>query len=278
MVFAALESPQPRLALFAPPYDHFVNVDRSWRPLSLPPLGLTLIWWLADSARQESDFQWLHDRPPGLPLVVVLPPAREIHRTLPLLNYLSALEPRAVLPTGRLVTPVRLRRLLTVSPQPFPAELIRYLAHRHLLRETAVLREVKGIIERAPNVTSVTQLAGRLHMSRRTLGRHFESYGLPVPSHWLQLGRLLPVALRLQSNKMPISRAAVEANYPDGFTMSNQMKRLFGFRPSKIRRLLGWEWILELWIRREAETGGFDVQRYGDSIRPYLHDDSHMED
>jgi hypothetical protein len=45
--------------------------------------------------------------------------------------------------------------------------------------------------------------------------------------------------------------------------MSNQMKRLIGYRPSDIRACLGWEWIVEAWLRREAEVGNLDGARYG---------------
>jgi hypothetical protein len=34
------------------------------------------------------------------------------------------------------------------------------------------------------------------------------------------------------------------------------MVRLTGYRPSHVRRYLGWEWLLEAWLRQEADTGG----------------------
>jgi hypothetical protein len=33
--------------------------------------------------------------------------------------------------------------------------------------------------------------------------------------------------------------------------MSNQMKRLIGHRPSEVRELLGWEWLVEAWLKQE---------------------------
>ena len=80
--------------------------------------------------------------------------------------------------------------------------------------------------------------------------------GLPVPSHWLQLSRMLRLAFRLQNSDATVFSIAYESGYPDGFSVSNQMHRLIGYRPSQVREFLGWEWILEAWLRKEAESGG----------------------
>jgi hypothetical protein len=64
------------------------------------------------------------------------------------------------------------------------------------------------------------------------------------------------VAIRLQNSGESIVSVGFELGYSDGFSLSNQMMRLIGFRPSDVRAYLGWEWILEAWLRREAETGG----------------------
>jgi hypothetical protein len=70
------------------------------------------------------------------------------------------------------------------------------------------------------------------------------------------------VVAHIQCEGMPIHHIALRASYPDGFTMSNQMKRLLGVRPSDVRERLGWEWVVESWIRGEIERGGIDEQRY----------------
>jgi transcriptional regulator GlxA family with amidase domain len=90
-----------------------------------------------------------------------------------------------------------------------------------------------------------------MYLSRRTLGRHFETHRLPVPSHWLQFARLLHVLLRAQTNGVALFRLAIAAGYPDGFTFSNQVKRLTGLRPSDARNLIGYEWLVEAWLARE---------------------------
>jgi hypothetical protein len=46
----------------------------------------------------------------------------------------------------------------------------------------------------------VSALSRSIYMSRRAMGRRFTQRGLPVPSHWLQIGRLLRVAIKLQNS------------------------------------------------------------------------------
>jgi hypothetical protein len=67
---------------------------------------------------------------------------------------------------------------------------------------------------------------------------------------------LLRLAIRLQNSDESVFSIAYDSGYPDGFSVSNQMQRLVGFRPSQVRQYLGWEWLVEQWLRREAEDGG----------------------
>ena len=52
-------------------------------------------------------------------------------------------------------------------------------------------------------------------------------------------------------------RTASRHGYPDGFALSNQMKRLTDVRPSDVKGHIGWEWVLESWIQKEIAAGGF---------------------
>jgi len=247
-----------RLRLFGPPYVGFEGgVDRAFDGAA--PAGFALVWWLTDSDEQRGEYERLRDRPASLPLIVLLPPAEHIARTLPLLREVRTLEPRTVLPSAYLGTPDRLREVLATPPRSLAETLTRYLRRRGILRNDGLAREVQRIFELAPEVASITRLARRMYTSRRTLGRHFAAAGVPVPSHWLQFARLLHVAVRLQNESSAIFRIATRAGYPDGFTLSNQMKRMIGYRPSEVRERLGWEWIVEAWLRREAEAGAITL-------------------
>ncbi|MGH7500372.1 MAG: helix-turn-helix domain-containing protein [Longimicrobiales bacterium] len=247
------------LQAFLPPYDRFGNsVDELLAGCTVVPGG-ALIWWLVDGRRQEDELERLRARPYGVPLIVLLPSAHEIHRTLPLLNSVTSLQPRSVLPAVHLGSPEHLRAVLSTPPRSIPEAACRYLTRRGVLRSLAEQREVHRIFELAPETPSVSKLARRMYASRRTIGRHFASASLPVPSHWLQFARLLHVCVQLQTDEAAIFRIATRLGYPDGFTMSNQMKRMIGYRPSEVREYLGWEWIVEAWLRREASAGRVEL-------------------
>lgn len=254
--------PIDRVHLFKPPYDK-LHGDPPGPGVSPRVLrGCALIWWLEDAQNQEREFEVLRERPHGLPLLVLLPPPQQIAQTMPLLNFVPMLRPKAVLPGQTLGTPDRLKRVLAAPPRSISEAVGRYLRERGLLSDRRIRREVYRILELAPDITSVTRLARRLYTSRRTLGRHFAAAGLPVPSHWLQFARILYVTAQLQNNHSAVLRIAARNGYPDGFTLSNSMKRLIGARPTEVRELLGWEWIVEEWLRREADNGNLDRDRY----------------
>ncbi len=246
-----LRHPYTRLAPFVP--------TDGW---PLEP-GALLVWRLESADRQRRELDRILDRPPTLPLAVVLPPADRIEPVVPFIEELPALRPRIVLPTRRLATAERLRYLLAQMPANMPRSLVDHLRHRTLLPTLRVREEVTRILELSPTTRSISALSRRMYTSRRTLGRVFAGVGLPPPSHWLQFGRLMHVVVQIQnSDRIPINRLALRAAYPDGFTMSNQMNRLLGVRPSQVRERLGWEWVVESWIRQEVRHGGIDGDRY----------------
>jgi AraC-like DNA-binding protein len=242
------------LSLFAPPYDcavpcGFETVDElvdveDWK-------GCALVWQLSAGSSAE-EFTALRRKAPGLPLLVLLPPPTDVQGILRLLPLVRALSPRLILPFGVLDSPYRLRQALAMAPRGVAAAVTRHLIARALLRTKKEVREFQRLMELAPDTRSISVLSRRLYTSRRTLGRHFNSSTLPVPSHCLQFGRLLHVALQMHNDEAAVFRIATRFGYPDGFTMSNQMKRLIGHRPSEVRTLLGWEWIVEAWLKREG--------------------------
>jgi AraC-like DNA-binding protein len=240
------------LSIFGPPYTRFEPRDmhpiggvEEWR-------GKALVWRLMNGESQKAEFEWLHDRPFGLPLIIMLPHPEEIAKTLPLLTYIRSLQPRAVVPEEALGSPERARQLLASAPRNVADTITSYLTNRGILASRTVHTEVHRILELSSEVQSITVLARRMYTSRRTLGRHFSADRVPVPSHWLQFGRLIHVCLQLQCDSSAIFRIAHRAKYPDGFTMSNQMKRIIGVRPSQVREMVGWEWIVESWLEKEG--------------------------
>ena len=253
--------PDTTLAALRYPYTHLepFDADRSW---PTEP-GALVVWHVHDAEAQRREMARILERPAQLPLAVVLPPADAIEPAVPLIEEMPALRPRIVLPTRRLATADRLRYLLAQIPPNMPRALVDHLRFRALLPTPRVREEVTRILELSPTTRSISALSRRMYTSRRTLGRVFSHAGLPAPSHWLQFGRLMHVAAQIQNDAdTPINTVALRAAYPDGFTMSNQMKRLFGVRPSEVRERLGWEWVVESWIGEEVERGSIDRTRY----------------
>ena len=245
-----MSSAFPNISLFAPPYTSFTSFDSSqgWDHKR----GHAFVWYLCDAISQLEEYEWLLRRPARVPLFVVLPPAKAIEPILSIIPQLNQLHARGVLPNGPLENVDSVRMLLTQAPRDLPAVMVSYFTRRGLLRDVKARSLVHKFFELAPAVPSISTLSRRLYTSRRTLGRFFEAHGLPVPSHWLQFARLLYVTVTLQSKEhVPVFRIATQYHYPDGFTMSNQMKRLVGCRPTDVRENLGYEWFVEEWLERE---------------------------
>jgi AraC-like DNA-binding protein len=266
--------PVHRLWLFQPPYERLTGIDIGWEPGRFVR-GMAIVWHLQNTPSQLLEFDWLFDRPPELGLIIILPEADDIAAVASAVEHIDLLRPNAVLPTGGTNKPLYYRDLLAVRAERIPGVVIQHLDWRGYFASDDIRSTVRKILEQAPEITSMSQLANRMRIPRRTLGRRFESAEIPPPSAWLQLARLLRVCVKLQRTNDSIFHLAIRAGYPDGFTLSNQMKRLIGCRPSDMRQLRGWEWIVEAWVRNQIAAGqmkqppvdprsnGYDVRNPG---------------
>jgi AraC-like DNA-binding protein len=216
--------------------------------------GSALVWQLADGVH-EQHIPVVRDRPGGLPLIVVLPPATKLGTDRDVMRVVEASRPQAILPHHEVALD-DLVQVLSRPPEDLAAEVTEYVSWRGVSLDRETGRLLRKTIALSAELRSISALSRSLYLSRRALGRRLLSCGLPVPSHWLQLGRLLRVAIRLQNSRESILSIGYEVGYADAFSLSNQMYRLTGFRPSEAREYLGWEWLLEAWLRTEATMGG----------------------
>lgn len=238
------------LQLFRPPYRTCNPIDPDSHPGELQP-GESAVWFMAPGPRIEEELRWAALRPRGLPLFLVLPPPEQVPELVGILRAVPGLRVRGVLPGGGRGTLEALRTLLAAPPAALPLAVADYLEAMGVINDAVTRERVEAIFAAAPNIRSIHGLARQVCQSRRTVGRFFQERGLPVPSHWLQFARILHVAIQLQNTRLNIGRVSARFGYPDGFTMSNTMKRLTGYRPSFVREHLGWEWIVEAWWREE---------------------------
>ena len=243
--------PRTGLHQFRPPYRSCEPVRLSWQPEPLLP-GTAVAWFLAPTAAVYEELDWLRERPVSLPFFVVLPEPEDIAPLAPVLRSIPELRPRGVLPAAGPGTEGALRTLLGALPPSLPDAAADQLARHGVVTDSEARERIATIFAGAPHIHSIEQLARHLCQSRRTLGRFFHARGLPVPSHWLQFARLLHVAVHLQNTSATINRVSSRFGYTDGFTMSNSMKRLIGYRPSFVREHLGWEWLIQAWLREEG--------------------------
>lgn len=247
----------PPLCLLTHPYS-------SLRPLTKGPKemrqvgrepGSALIWLMA-CGRHPATTRMVADRPGGLALLVVLPPVADVTLETDVMMDVERARPHGILPFHPRPDPRDLAQVLRRPPADLGGEVIEYLHWRGLGVDRDTAHVIRKIIDLSADLRSVSGVSRSLYLSRRALGRRLMSWGLPVPSHWLQAARLLRVTTRLQNSDATVSSVAAGMGYPDGFSVSNQMERLFGCRPTEARERLGWEWLLEAWLRREAEFGG----------------------
>ena len=249
------------LSLFAPPY-HRLEAMRWDDPRFTRPSdpGTGLVWQLRLGSWSRV-FEVVRRRPPGIALIVILPSSVDLDSAPELLRVVEACRPHSILPFHREPHVEDLSQLLRREPEDLSVEIMDYLQWRGIHVDIEVRQLIRRTIDLSSELRSITALSRSLYLSRRALGRRFLTNGLPVPSHWLHFGRVLRAALKLQGSNATLAEAAGRFGYPDGFALSNQMHRLVGVRPSDARRYLGWDWLVEAWIRTEAVSGGFSSDR-----------------
>ena len=247
---------RPPFLLFTPPYRNLV-------PLTAPlefledAIGLkgSAVIWLLGAGELSSDMEIVCQRPAGVVLILILPPASSLSIEVDLLEIIGRCRPSAIVPHHEDVDPEDVRTLIRRPPSDLPVEFTEYLAWRGIRVDRGTRRIIHRTVELSKHVTTIASLSRAVYLSRRALGRRFVSRGLPVPSHWLQFSRILRAVLRLQNSSESLHTVACGLGYPDGFALSNQMNRLTGVRPSTARRCLGWEWLIECWLQKERKNG-----------------------
>ena len=245
------------LSLLAHPYSRLVPFTGSAEHLRSQgrQRGTALVWTMADGV-QPACSELVGGRPGGLSLLIILPPGERITSDSNVMHLVQRSRPHGILPYHLHPAASELAQVLRRPPADLAAEVTDYLTWRGLGVDRETAHVLRRIIDLSVELQSVSALSRSLYLSRRALGRRLMTRGLPVPSHWLQIGRLLRVAIKLQNSDATISSIAYEFGYPDAFSVSNQMLRIVGCRPSTARERLGWEWLIEAWLRGEAEGGG----------------------
>lgn len=247
------DSRREAVFLFGPPYRHLQAVDRA-DPV-LPKEGGWAMLWNLGCERWRDGHRVAAERLAGIPLVIILPSGNDELSVLRILRVIEQTRPQAVIPYHRVPGPAEIASVIRRPPTSLASGVIEYLEWRDIPLDPVTRNIIRRTVELSDRVRTITALAKNLYMSRRALGRRLLNQGLPVPSHWLQISRILRATIRLQNSDSSLFRVASSLGYPDGFSLSNQMSRLLGIRPLEARERLGWEWVFETWVAREAQRG-----------------------
>lgn len=239
--------------LFGPPYRRLQAIDPA-DPVQPQEGGWAMLWNLGSEGWHEGQ-RVVAERRAGIPLLIILPSGDDEFSVMRILRVIEQTRPHAVIPYHRVPGPGEVASLIRRPPTSLPSCFAEYLEWRGISLDPVTRNIIRRTVEMSDRVQTITALAKNLYMSRRALGRRLLKQGLPVPSHWLQISRILRAAIKLQNSDASLFRVASSLGYPDGFSLSNQMSRLLGIRPLEARERLGWEWILETWLAREAQTG-----------------------
>lgn len=252
------------VSLMRPPYRHLRPVDHA-RPVRPRGGGWVMVWNLGANG-WPSGSELVARRHAGVALAIVLPD--DGFAIAQVLRAIERSRPQAVLPYHTAPRPTDVACVIRRPPASLSTAVTEYLEWRGFALDPVTRSVLRRTVELSAHVQTITSLAKNLYMSRRALGRRFMSSGLPVPSHWLHASRILRAAIKLQNSDASLFSIAVSLGYPDGFSLSNQMSRLCGIRPLDTRTRLGWEWVFECWLAREAEGGSVsqDVLRARPSV------------
>ena len=244
-----MAQPRPDLSLLSMPY-------RATQPLTTASLrslgpedGRSLVWRI-DHPISSDLLSAVIERPRCLALQVMLPKADDIDVNQ-VLDVMERCRPSTILPFHPMSEIEEWTELLRRTPSHLGVDVTEFMRWRGLRLSWQTTILIRKLIDLSQNHRTISGVARRLYMSRRALGRRFQTRRLPPPSRWLQFGRLLRVSCMLQSGQRTAAEAARAIGYPDGFSMSNQMVRLLGVRPTYVRDRYGWEWIANRWITRE---------------------------
>jgi AraC-like DNA-binding protein len=194
----------------------------------------------------------LRRRLPSVPVVLSLGP--DISDGLFLAGQAARASVRAVV-AGNAPLGESLRRPLTDTRTLGP-DIVEWLPLFGIRLSPTVSHLISQIFTDAPRFTEVGPLLQSIGAAESSTRFRFRKKGLPAPSRWLQAARGLHAAMRIQIEpEKSILTHACELGYADHSALCHQIKRVFGTTPAAVRETLGWEWLMERWVRAEILGG-----------------------
>ncbi|MQA92848.1 MAG: helix-turn-helix domain-containing protein [Gemmatimonas sp.] len=185
-------------------------------------------------------------RRPEVPVVVLLqmPPEEAVLAAA----RLAALRCRAVIRLGPEL-PTILREVLT-DPATLGRDVVDWLRLRSIRPSPNQADLLERIFTDAPNHSELATLLGDQHISPSSARARLRKRGLPPPSRWLQAARAIHAALRIQARpEASVTAIALQLGFTDHSALVHLLRRSLGVSVRQIRGTLGWEWLLDRWLR-----------------------------
>jgi AraC-like DNA-binding protein len=243
------QGPGPVLYHLPPPYERAVRCRQVSGELGDLPAGSVLMLEVSsepgDWAALHLMLQRLRSEAPLCPIAMRIDAAK--------VNVLNAAIRIAQMPVRAVIGDdqfaLALRRQLT-RPADLPGDVVDWLSRRGVRLTPTVRHLLHGIFALAPHSPTVAPLLTRIGTSESSARFRLQKKGLPAPGRWLQVARALNAALHLQARPdRPLLPLALSLGYADHSALSHLLGRAFRCRPAEIRECLGWEWLLDRWLR-----------------------------
>lgn len=241
--------PLPALSVAAPPYIQPVPLRKEG------PLPRAAVLVLDVHTPDQAGPQLAHavtvarTRFPAAPVVVRVPPASPV--ALRVAQSAPRLRVRAVVGTDEPLAPA-LRSLLTHSPA-LGDDVVEWMGVRgHPLSPSAAAL-VRHLADASAACARMADTLAHAGQSERTARHCMRVRALPPPSAWHQAFRALHAVMRIQAEPhVHVLNVAVEYGYSDHSGLSRQLARTFAVGVSAVRGTVGWEWLLDRWLRNRV--------------------------
>jgi AraC-like DNA-binding protein len=239
------------IALIRPPYTRAEH-QAGWSALDGRPLAPGTIVAVrvdrpvVDCTSLEATIRKLRKLSPTTPVVLMLHVATE--ECLYLTAQAARMRVRAVVAAGQPMSD-SLRRPLT-ERAGLGDDVLEWLMLSGVRLSPTVGSLVLQIMTLAPQHHTLTDLLEEVGVPETSARFRMQKKRLPSPSRWYQAARALHAAMLIQAEPDTcLLRHAHALGYADHSALSQLVHRSFGVRPVMIRGTLGWEWLMERWLR-----------------------------
>ena len=155
---------------------------------------------------------------------------------------------RAVAPLGPGMQAV-LRDSLT-DPSTLAQGVVDWLQLRSIRLNPNQADLIQSIFAAAPCHEDLTTLLDHHRIPQSSARFGLKKRRLPSPTRWFVLARAIHAALRLQARPdQSVASVARQLGFADHSALAHLLRRSLDVTANEIRGTLGWEWLLERWLR-----------------------------